>query len=71
MNDVDRVYTQQGGAKSKIKLTRRSTSLDHGFRGTINLIVNPDPTPAVFGAGSGGGSTASSGPGASKGPSGA
>jgi len=56
LNGADRVYTQQGGARSVIRLSRRAGALaTHGLLGRISLAVNPASTPAVFGAGGGGG----------------
>jgi protocatechuate 3,4-dioxygenase beta subunit len=54
LDPADGVYTQQGGAKSLVKLTRLGTTVADGFVGTVTLGVNPASTPAAVG-GSGGG----------------
>jgi protocatechuate 3,4-dioxygenase beta subunit len=48
-NSADRIYTQQGGSKSRLKLTRLGSSVADGFLGTITLAVNPAATPAAVG----------------------
>jgi protocatechuate 3,4-dioxygenase beta subunit len=41
-HSTDRVYTQQGGSKSTLKLARRGSSLKvQGLLGTITVAVNP------------------------------
>lgn len=63
LNTADRVYTQQGGVQSMLKLARRSGSLAKaGFSGSIALAVDPSATPAAVGvSGAGGGGGAPSG----------
>jgi protocatechuate 3,4-dioxygenase beta subunit len=55
LNAADRVYTQQGGAQSVLKLARRSGSLAKaGFSASIALAVDPTATPAAVGVSSAG-----------------
>jgi protocatechuate 3,4-dioxygenase beta subunit len=56
LNTADRVYTEQGGSKSEVKLKRRGAALAKGFTGTVVLAVDPSSTPAAVGTGTGGGS---------------
>lgn len=57
-NTADRVYTQQGGSRSEVKVTRRGGSLaEHGFSATVTLAVDPSSTPAAAGAGTSGSGT--------------
>lgn len=51
LNTADRVYTQQGGAKSQVKLARRGSSVAKGYTGTITLAIDPSATPAATGTG--------------------
>ncbi len=48
-NSADHVYTQEGGSKSVLKLSKLGSSVADGFRGTITLVVNPAATPAAVG----------------------
>lgn len=49
LNAADRIYTQQGGSRSRVKLTRLGSTLADGFLGAITLAVNPSATPAAVG----------------------
>jgi hypothetical protein len=52
LNTSDRVYTQQGGAHSEVKLVRRAGKLAKaGFSGSIALAVDPSATPAAVSSG--------------------
>lgn len=65
LNKADRVYTQQGGAQSEVKLRRRGGKLAKGgFSGSIALAVDPSSTPAAVSSGGGGagGSAGAGGP---------
>jgi hypothetical protein len=53
MSSSDRVYTQQGGAHSTLRLARLGSSVGDGFLGTARLVVNPSSTPAAVGSRSG------------------
>ncbi|HEX4521397.1 MAG TPA: intradiol ring-cleavage dioxygenase [Gaiellaceae bacterium] len=50
LDSGDRVYTEQGGKRSVLKLTKLGTSVADGYLGTITLSVDPAATPAVVGA---------------------
>jgi protocatechuate 3,4-dioxygenase beta subunit len=57
LDTADRVYTQQGGSKSVVKLRRAAGALaSHGFLGSVTLAVDPESTPAATGTGAGQGS---------------
>lgn len=45
----DRVYTEQGGKRSPLKLSRLGASVSDGYLGTITLKVDPAATPAAVG----------------------
>jgi hypothetical protein len=64
LNTADRVYTEQGGSKSEVKLKRLGAALAKGFAGTVVLAVDPSSTPAAVGTGTGGG-TGTAAPGGS------
>ncbi|HZT90891.1 MAG TPA: hypothetical protein VFA05_02530 [Gaiellaceae bacterium] len=49
-NSQDRVYAQQGGARSMLTLHRLGSSLGAGFAGAITLVVDPGATPVKVGA---------------------
>ncbi len=53
LDPADGVYTDQGGAKSVLKLTRLGSAVSDGYLGTITLGVNPSATPAGVGVGGG------------------
>ena len=55
LDPVDRVYTQQGGKRTLLKLSRLGSAVADGYLGTITLVVDPAGTPALIGATSGGG----------------
>jgi protocatechuate 3,4-dioxygenase beta subunit len=55
LDPTDGVYTEQGGPKSLLKLTRLGATAAGGFLGTITLGVNPASTPAAVGVSGGGG----------------
>jgi protocatechuate 3,4-dioxygenase beta subunit len=44
-NASDHVYTEQGGVKSKLKLTKLGANATDGYLGKITLVVNPKATP--------------------------
>jgi protocatechuate 3,4-dioxygenase beta subunit len=54
LNTSDRVYEDQGGSKSALKLTKLGRTVADGFLGAVTLIVNPKATPALIGATSSG-----------------
>ncbi|HUB75548.1 MAG TPA: intradiol ring-cleavage dioxygenase [Solirubrobacteraceae bacterium] len=56
-NAQDRVYTQQGGSKSVLKLRRLGRRLEDGFRASVTLAVDPSATPAAVGGNSSTGTT--------------
>ena len=59
LNSADRVYTEQGGSQSEVKLKRRSGELaKRGFTAAVTLAVDPNATPSAVGTGTG---TATSG----------
>jgi protocatechuate 3,4-dioxygenase beta subunit len=64
LNTSDRVYVQQGGAQSEVKLVRRAGKLGKaGFSGSIALAVDPSATPAaVSNGGEAGGPAGADGP---------
>jgi protocatechuate 3,4-dioxygenase beta subunit len=45
----DRVFTEQGGRRSQLKLTKLGAAVADGFLGTIALTVDPQATPAGVG----------------------
>ena len=49
-DSADRVYTEQGGKRSQLKLTRLGPAVADGYLGTIALKVDPAATPAAVGA---------------------
>jgi protocatechuate 3,4-dioxygenase beta subunit len=49
LNTSDHVYTEQGGAKSTLKLSRLGAGVSDGFTGAITLVVDPTATPAAVG----------------------
>jgi protocatechuate 3,4-dioxygenase beta subunit len=51
LNTADHVYTEQGGPKTMLKLTKVGATVADGFRGTITLVVSPQATPAAVGVG--------------------
>jgi protocatechuate 3,4-dioxygenase beta subunit len=53
LNSADRVYTEQGGSKSVLKLSRRGSSIADGLVGAVTLAVNPTATPAAVGVSGG------------------
>jgi len=55
LNSADHVYTEQGGSKSKLTLSKLGASVSDGFLATITLVVNPVSTPAAVGVSGGGG----------------
>ena len=57
----DRVWTQQHGPDSQLKITRVGNRLSKGLIGTVTLAVNPKVVPAAVGGG--GGTTGTGGPG--------
>lgn len=62
LNSADRVYAQQGGARSELKLHRRAGKLAKaGFSGSIALAVDPSATPAAVGVSGAGSGTPSAG----------
>jgi protocatechuate 3,4-dioxygenase beta subunit len=63
LNTSDRVYEDQGGSKSMLKLTRLGSTVAAGFVGAVTLIVNPEATPALIGATSSGTSGSTGAPG--------
>jgi protocatechuate 3,4-dioxygenase beta subunit len=50
-NQQDHVYTQQGGTKVLLKLTKLGASIPDGLRGAITLVVDPTATPPLIGVG--------------------
>ena len=54
LNSADRVYTEQGGAKSTLKLGKLGSQVSDGFLAAITLVVDPAATPAAVGVGGGG-----------------
>ena len=52
LNGADRVFTEQGGSKSMLTLTRRGASVADGYLGAIRLVVDPASTPAAVGVSS-------------------
>jgi len=54
LNTQDRVYSEQGGGKALLKLTRLGSSVGDGLLGTMTLVVDPSATPALIGATSSG-----------------
>jgi protocatechuate 3,4-dioxygenase beta subunit len=55
LDPADGVYTEQGGAKSLVKLNLLGATVANGFLGTVTLGVNPASTPAAVGVSGGGG----------------
>ena len=49
LNTADRVYTEQGGAKSLLELKKLGSSVSEGYLGTITLVVDPAATPSPVG----------------------
>lgn len=49
VNTSDRIYTEQGGARSTLTLARLGSSVGDGFLGTVRLVVDPSSTPAAIG----------------------
>ncbi len=45
----DRVYTEQGGKRSQLKLAKLGAAVSDGYLGTITLGVDPAATPAAVG----------------------
>jgi len=48
-NTADHVYTEQGGAKAMLELSKLGSSAADGYLGTITLAVNPASTPSPVG----------------------
>jgi protocatechuate 3,4-dioxygenase beta subunit len=63
LNNSDRVYEDQGGSKSVLKLTKLGSTVADGFLGAVTLIVNPKATPALIGATSSGSGGSTGAPG--------
>jgi protocatechuate 3,4-dioxygenase beta subunit len=57
LDPADGVYTEQGGARSLLKLSRLGATVADGYLATVTLGVNPASTPAKIGATSGGNPT--------------
>jgi protocatechuate 3,4-dioxygenase beta subunit len=51
LNASDRVYSEQGGARSRLELKLLGSKVADGYLGTITLVVNPAATPAAIGVG--------------------
>jgi hypothetical protein len=63
LNTSDRIYEDQGGSKSMLKLTKLGSTVGDGFVGAVTLIVNPKATPTLIGATSSGTSGSTGAPG--------
>jgi protocatechuate 3,4-dioxygenase beta subunit len=48
-DSADHVYTEQGGKRSQLKLSKLGTAISDGFLGRITLGVDPAATPAGVG----------------------
>ncbi len=59
----DRVWTEQHGSESQLKITMAGRRLGKGLIGTITLGVNPKLTPAAVGVSSGTGAAPGGPPG--------
>jgi protocatechuate 3,4-dioxygenase beta subunit len=53
----DRVWTQQHGSESQLKITKLGHRLTKGLAASVTMAVNPRATPALIGATSGTGTT--------------
>lgn len=53
LDSGDRVYTEQGGKRSLLKLTKLGSTLAQGYLGVIALSVDPGATPAAIGVAGG------------------
>lgn len=54
LNSADHVYTQQGGSKELLKLSKLGATAAQGYLGAITLVVDPLATPAPVGVSGGG-----------------
>jgi protocatechuate 3,4-dioxygenase beta subunit len=51
LNPEDRVYSEQGGSRIVLKLTRLGATVASGYLATITLALDPTATPAPVGVG--------------------
>jgi len=54
-NSQDRIYTEQGGSRVLLTLTKLGSKVSDGFLGVITLVLDPEATPASVGISGGGG----------------